>query len=466
MPQTKKRKRVAVVLTVLLAVILLAAGAGMLWLRHTVGEAETAQRAGYARYQTLLRQLERSTFTVTENGAEVGSYSLAQLGMFENTRAEAAARMPWQDRMEPEDFASLPLRDKLDWGVQTHPRLDAVAADTAGLDTAAVWADLQKTERTPARDACAYFARGAYHIEPEVPGTELRTDVVENALRQYAAQMEITVDAPAAVTLELSSLDCYVLPEVTVANAGFDWDAMLRDDTAALEIPVELLDHTETLDAAALLSVDEAGSLTVDEAQLDASLEAWTTYDRQDTPYRFQSYSAEVPDEIDFLRCNYALDRETLRAELIRRLLALDGSPVTAPYLCTDMSGEPFSLGDTYVEVSIDRQVMAFYQDGELVTAGDVVTGRPWGYQTPTGLFEAWSKSPDCWLVGPDYCVFVKYWVAFLDVYYGLHDASWRTEFGGDQYLTNGSHGCVNTPDDVMKTIYDRIELDTPVLIF
>ena len=26
----------------------------------------------------------------------------------------------------------------------------------------------------------------------------------------------------------------------------------------------------------------------------------------------------------------------------------------------------------------------------------------------------------------------------------GFHDASWRDEFGGDIYLTDGSHGCIN----------------------
>ena len=38
----------------------------------------------------------------------------------------------------------------------------------------------------------------------------------------------------------------------------------------------------------------------------------------------------------------------------------------------------------------------------------------------------------------------------------GLHDASWRSEFGSDIYLYNGSHGCVNLPYDAAKIIYEN----------
>ena len=49
---------------------------------------------------------------------------------------------------------------------------------------------------------------------------------------------------------------------------------------------------------------------------------------------------------------------------------------------------------------------------------------------------------------------------------YGLHDASWRSNFGGDYYLYAGSHGCVNTPEDAMKTIYDNVTDGIPILSY
>jgi lipoprotein-anchoring transpeptidase ErfK/SrfK len=48
----------------------------------------------------------------------------------------------------------------------------------------------------------------------------------------------------------------------------------------------------------------------------------------------------------------------------------------------------------------------------------------------------------------------------------GLHDAPWRGEFGGSIYVENGSHGCVNLPPSVARTIYENIEVGTAIIIY
>lgn len=48
----------------------------------------------------------------------------------------------------------------------------------------------------------------------------------------------------------------------------------------------------------------------------------------------------------------------------------------------------------------------------------------------------------------------------------GLHDADWRTSFGGQIYRTNGSHGCVNLPPDYARRIYDVVQTGTPVICY
>ena len=48
----------------------------------------------------------------------------------------------------------------------------------------------------------------------------------------------------------------------------------------------------------------------------------------------------------------------------------------------------------------------------------------------------------------------------------GIHDASWRNKFGGEIYKTGGSHGCVNSPYEVAKAIFDNIEVGTPVVCY
>ena len=49
----------------------------------------------------------------------------------------------------------------------------------------------------------------------------------------------------------------------------------------------------------------------------------------------------------------------------------------------------------------------------------------------------------------------------------GIHDlASRGNNFGGDIYMTNGSHGCINTPLDAAKKIYDTVSVGTPVIVY
>ena len=47
-----------------------------------------------------------------------------------------------------------------------------------------------------------------------------------------------------------------------------------------------------------------------------------------------------------------------------------------------------------------------------------------------------------------------------------MHDASWRSEFGGNIYRTNGSHGCINLPYSAAQEIYELVEKNTPVICY
>jgi murein L,D-transpeptidase YcbB/YkuD len=113
-------------------------------------------------------------------------------------------------------------------------------------------------------------------------------------------------------------------------------------------------------------------------------------------------------------------------------------------------------IGTTYVEVDIAAQHLYFFVDGVVVMDTDIVTGNPnRGWSTPTGIFQIYSREHDRYLRGPGYKVWVKYWMPFHGGY-GLHDAGYRSEFGGDIYQSDGSHGCVNIPRDKARILYDQ----------
>lgn len=123
-------------------------------------------------------------------------------------------------------------------------------------------------------------------------------------------------------------------------------------------------------------------------------------------------------------------------------------------------------IGGTYIEVDMTEQHMYYYVDWELVLDTDVVTGntgRRMG--TPEGVNYVYGKQKNRVLRGEGYATPVKFWMP-VKGNVGIHDANWRSSFGGEIYKTNGSHGCINTPPDIMSQLYDLVEIGTPVIMF
>lgn len=154
------------------------------------------------------------------------------------------------------------------------------------------------------------------------------------------------------------------------------------------------------------------------------------------------------------------IDRSVLKARIITALLEDCDSTVTVNYVIS-VKG--------YVDVSISNQMLYYYENDVLVLSSPVVTGDQDDpeYYTPTGTFKVRKKDVDCVLRGEDYVENVDYWIGFdsTGTIYGLHDASWRSEFGGDIYLTDPSHGCVNMPTDKIAELYKRIPMGAEIYI-
>lgn len=124
------------------------------------------------------------------------------------------------------------------------------------------------------------------------------------------------------------------------------------------------------------------------------------------------------------------------------------------------------ALDGTYVAVSIEQQHLWYYKDGELVDETDVVTGRLGKHDTPTGAYYISECIPGKYLVGDTYKTWVNQWMRLTNSGIGLHDAYWRSSFGGNIYTYNGSHGCINIPKDFAKMLYKESYVGMPVVIF
>ena len=458
----KKGRVLGIILVILLVLALVLGGAWMI-IRNdrqnkAVAEAESAQAEAYAQYMEEVTALENTTLTVTENGRQIGVYSLEQLGLWEPALAEVRRCFGDADRMTPEEFAALEAEKKIRWQEQAVRLTPSVVFDGAAMDCGEVMLDLAKEIRVSPKNAYAYFEDGAYAIAPEVPGTQLDNVVLEQVIRQ-------TVDGtvPGELTLEVADYQPYLPAQVTAAEGTFDYAALLQRDSAGVTITVELLEQTRTLEVLQLVTVDADGVVQADREALSRIAAQWAEETRAErTPYILDSF-VEGPIALDFLLVDYELDQDGLVAELADLICKLENGTVKAPFFCT-RNGEAFAIEGTYVEVDIDNQHMTYYMDGEVLVDTDVVTGYPWGNWTPPGLYAVQNIDVDCWLSGEDYNVFVEYWVGFHGAY-GIHDASWRTIFGGKKYLTDGSHGCVNTPTEPMQMIHSNIEVGTPVVV-
>ena len=123
-------------------------------------------------------------------------------------------------------------------------------------------------------------------------------------------------------------------------------------------------------------------------------------------------------------------------------------------------------IGDTYIEVDMTLQKLYCYKNGELIIETSIVTGNMRNnWDTPVGVNYVYAKQKKRILRGANYATPVDYWMPVVGGV-GLHDANWRSEFGGEIYKTDGSHGCVNIPPDIMPNIYEEFEVGTPVIMF
>ena len=115
---------------------------------------------------------------------------------------------------------------------------------------------------------------------------------------------------------------------------------------------------------------------------------------------------------------------------------------------------------------------MYFYDEkGKLIWESDCVSGLATADRsTPTGVYSINLKQSPSTLVGykngkKDYETKVSYWMPFVGNSVGLHDANWRSSFGGTIYKSNGSHGCINLPVKKAKKLYSLIEVGDVVSV-
>lgn len=117
----------------------------------------------------------------------------------------------------------------------------------------------------------------------------------------------------------------------------------------------------------------------------------------------------------------------------------------------------------TIMVVDLESQHVWCCVDGEIIADADCVSGDAYDSPTPTGLYSVWGTNSDFYMRGTYYSAYAVFFHGGI----AIHDAdSWRDEYGGDIYMGNGSHGCINTPCWFAEIVHENACIGTPVYVF
>ncbi|MDO4594979.1 MAG: L,D-transpeptidase family protein [Tissierellia bacterium] len=168
----------------------------------------------------------------------------------------------------------------------------------------------------------------------------------------------------------------------------------------------------------------------------------------------------------------YMMDVEGTTNEFYNIIEQREGGEFSPSYLYEGYTREEngSDIGSTYVEIDLSRQTMWAYIDGELLVETPIVSGRI-DWPTNVGVGKLLSKEAGQTLKGEDfdgskYETPVDYWMPFGWDGEGIHDADWRSSFGGGIYQANGSHGCINTPPANAAVIFNNMPIGCPVIVY
>lgn len=320
---------------------------------------------------------------------------------------------------------------------------------------------MQKENQQEPKDAyLSEYQADGYHIIPEEQGKKIKKKKFLSALESALSNLQ--------EEMSLEETGCYAKPKVTAEDEGLVSLSDTLNRYTGTTLTYQIGEKTEVLDG------DTTHEwMVVDGTQVSIDEEAVEEYVNKlassyNTVFRGHSLDTSYGKTITITNGDYGwkVDKEGEKAQLTEDIKA--GKPVTRELTYAQRAGShgEHDYGDTYVEINLTAQHLFFYKNGSLLVESDFVSGNvSKNYDTPTGIYGLTYKERDATLRGENYASDVSYWMPYCNNV-GMHDASWRSSFGGNIYKTSGSHGCINLPESAARKIYENIEQGDPVLVY
>lgn len=320
---------------------------------------------------------------------------------------------------------------------------------------------MQKENQKKPKDAhCSEYTENGYEIVPEEQGSKIKKKVLLSALKEGVSNLKDTIS--------LEDENCYAKPGITSENEALIRLVDTLNQYTGVAITYDEEEKTETLD----------GSIThnwmdVTDMQVSINEEKVAEYvdelaSSHNTVFRKHTLKTSYGQTIDIVNGDYGwkVDKEGEKEQIIKDLKEGVSKTREITYERRGASRGENDYGNTYVEINLTAQHLFFYKNGSLVVESDFVSGNiSKNYDTPTGIYGLTYKQKDAVLKGENYASPVDFWMPFCNNV-GMHDASWRSSFGGGIYKTSGSHGCINLPRSAAQKIFENIEEGDPVIVY
>lgn len=333
--------------------------------------------------------------------------------------------------------------------------------------------DTFNKDQTPSKNASIIYddAKDDFAVQTEVYGSQIDAEKliakVDDAVKHMTTSVEVTSDdliKPALISTDermdtaLKTVDSMFKKDITL-TLNKDVEVATIDKATFAQWITLSKDYEPSLNKKAISSWIKEENLS--SMNTVGTKRTWTRADGKKCSASGGTYGWKV-------------DTSSL-ADSITKAVKKGESNVNIP--CSQTADVYAGAGKrdwgAYVDVDLTQQKVRYYNASDkLLHEAKCVTGNvSAGHNTPTGIYFLNSKQSPCLLVGRtptgeiSYKTKVQYWMPFIRSSIGLHDASWRGNFGGAIYKTNGSHGCVNLPTADAKWFYNNLSTGVCVIV-
>lgn len=327
---------------------------------------------------------------------------------------------------------------------------------------------LRPENQTASANASPVYDGNQYTINPEVQGTQIDTEKFQNAVKEHITGFQSELD--------MTKDGIYIAPAFTQESQQVTAARDMMNQYINASITYTFGDAAEVVDRNLIstwLGVDENMNVVFNTDAVGAYLqELASRYNTVGTTRTITTPTGKTTN-VSGGTYGWQMDYDTELQNLIGSIQAGEVTSREPAYTQTAASHGANDWGDTYLEVDLTNQYMWYVSGGAVQFETAVVTGKPDPeHETPEGVYSILEKKRDKTLRGakqPDgsyeYETPVSYWLRVTWTGVGFHDATWQPSFGGDRYLNNGSHGCINMAYSDVASIYDVVQMGTPVVM-